>query len=828
MNKKKLFLAGLASVTLLGAAQAAYTISVSAQGTEMDAQEAAKKAATILVKDKNGQPAPGVTVELASITATGTSKVGSMVTNDQGVAIFNNLTAGLKYKATVMGNDAYTAGDGSSNEFTHDGKLATGSTASLTVEKVVKDTENTENTGSTEDSGNGVVSVPTSSAVFRVQDKEGKPVEGATVAATDPNGDKKEGKTGKDGNVILDKLAVDVEYAVKVTAVPEGYKLPDSEQKLTVGKAATNNSLALSVEKVSKKHEVLNENLRNDKPELAGSSHVVVKVVDNSHTPVPGATVKLFAPGGTEAYKTATADEFGNANFAGVLPGDYTAVVASVPEGYEESKFELPVKAVEHETTNDFITVAKKEAPKNYSVLPDNNEVLKPELSNLEGSSQVVVKVVDNSHTPVPGATVKLFVPGAEGTYKTVTADEFGNAVFTGVLPGDYSAALTSVPEGYELTNFELSVKAVEHETTEDFITVNKKVEQQNKNEEEPNTSVAQVRVKVVDEAGKPVPNVSVDVLVNGKAATYTTNDQGVLELTTNGGAMVRYRIATLPAGYEYVMYNGSPVSNQGMLTANAASLQERTLVLKNVGGKHHSTGPDEVPTVDLPKLDLDNLQQNDVLPEGEAKVIVAVVDYADQSKPLAGVGIKVTVGGKEYRLTTGADGTITIPAKDGETVAYEIVDPGNNGYGFVEYGGMPVSHKGEVKALKVRDEKRTLVLTKGGAAPSGPQGPIQGPGMRHKPGSTTTSTNTPPAPVGGPKATTTSTNTAPAPGNTTKPGMSTSTAKAAASSDKAAAKKEEDKKVLPKTGDASSLLTVVGTVLSGLGLAGVAKRRKK
>ncbi|MER0123779.1 LPXTG cell wall anchor domain-containing protein [Streptococcus sp. ZJ93] len=317
--------------------------------------------------------------------------------------------------------------------------------------------------------------------------------------------------------------------------------------------------------------------------------------------------------------------------------------------------------------------------------------------------------------------------------------------------------------------------------------------------------------------------------MVGGKPATYTTNEQGALELTTNGGASVQYRIATLPEGYEYVMYNGNPVSNQGMLTANAASLQERTLVLKKTG-KNYSTGPAEFPTVKLTDLDPSQAQPDDVLPEGDAKVIVAVVDYADQSKPLAGVVVKVTVGGKEYRLTTGQDGTITIPANDGETVAFEIVDPGNEGYGFVEFGGMPVSNKGEVKALKVRDEKRTLVLTKGGAAPqtssTGPQ---------------TRPSSTPPAPGNSTKpgmSTSTSTNTPPAPGNSTKPGMSTSTSSSSAVAPSAsttvtkaaapAAKKEEDKKVLPKTGDASSLLTVVGTVLSGLGFAGVAKRRRK
>ncbi|MEX5398801.1 SdrD B-like domain-containing protein [Streptococcus sp. ZJ93] len=361
MNKKKLFLAGLASVTLLGAAQAAYTISVSAQGTSTATGTAVSEAnATIRVTDKEGKPASGVTVNLSMISGTGPVPVKAGVTNDNGVVTFDKLIAGFKYKAEAVSNDQYKAGSGA--EFAAIGGVATGTPVSpLMVEKV------------------------------------------------------------------------------------EAAPMP-------------------------KNHEVGNEKVvRPDLTELEGSSQVVIRVADNANNGVKGAEVKLFVPGADVVYKTVTTDEFGNAVFAGVIPGDYTAAVASVPAGYEANNFELPVKAVEHETTSDFITV---NAVRNNSVVAEN--LVRPDLTELEGSSQVVVKVVDNAHEPVKGATVKLFVPGIEATYKTVTTDEFGNAVFAGVIPGEYAAAVASVPAGYEANNFELPVKAVEHETTSDFITVNK------------------------------------------------------------------------------------------------------------------------------------------------------------------------------------------------------------------------------------------------------------------------------------------------------------------------------------------------------------------
>lgn len=70
-------------------------------------------------------------------------------------------------------------------------------------------------------------------------------------------------------------------------------------------------------------------------------------------------------------------------------------------------------------------------------------------------------------------------------------------------------------------------------------------------------TNVHYARVTVVNGEGKPVAGLVLDVLVNGKAAQYTTNEGGFVEFEAAPGTQVQYRVANKPAG-TYIGSTGS------------------------------------------------------------------------------------------------------------------------------------------------------------------------------------------------------------------------------------------------------------------------------
>ena len=90
-----------------------------------------------------------------------------------------------------------------------------------------------------------------------------------------------------------------------------------------------------------------------------------------------------------------------------------------------------------------------------------------------------------------------------------------------------------------------------------------------------PNGTHARINVK--DRLGAPVAGVTVDFLVNGVASQAVTDANGDASIAAPAGAVVRYRVASVPAGYfQRPNQEGSVTVGEDMFT-NAYLVIEKT-----------------------------------------------------------------------------------------------------------------------------------------------------------------------------------------------------------------------------------------------------------
>ncbi|MEY8463690.1 LPXTG cell wall anchor domain-containing protein [Streptococcus merionis] len=524
-------------------------------------------------------------------------------------------------------------------------------------------------------------------------------------------------------------------------------------------------------------------------------AQVRIKVVDEAGQPVPNVAIDTLVNGKAAEYTTTD---------QGALEittngGDAVRYrIAKRPEGYEYVTYNGNPVSNEGELTANAANLQERTL-----VLKKTNNQDQDTQSTQKEVAQVRIKVVDEAGQPVPNVAIDTLVNGKAAEY--TTTDQGVLEITTN--GGDaVRYRIAKSPEGYEYVTY--NGKLVSNEgaliansaSLQERTLILKKADNQTQESQSPKKEVAQVRIKVVDEAGQPVPNVAIDTLVNGKAAEYTTTDQGVLEITTIGGDAVRYRIAKRPEGYEYVTYEGKPVSNEGALIANSASLQERTLILKKTDNQDTQSPKKEV-----------------------AQVRIKVVDEAGQ--PVPNVAIDVLVNGKATEYTTTDQGVLEITTIGGDAVRYRIAKR-PEGYEYVTYEGKPVSNEGALIANSASLQERTLILKK----KTDSQGQNDNSGQNTNSNQNDNSgQNTNPSqndnsgqntnPIQNDNS---GQNTNSNQNNNQKPDTNSSATKVTP------AAKDNNKKALPNTGDSSSILTVVGTLLSGLGLAGVAKHRPK
>ena len=327
---------------------------------------------------------------------------------------------------------------------------------------------------------------------IKVLDQAQAIVPGATVtvegqtAVTDENGDAH----------FKDLTPGTVHYAV--TQLPEGYEgTPSGEAELP---SDTDHSITLQV---SKKAE--SQVTKRD---------LTIKVLDQEQKLVPGVTVKVEG-------QTAVTDENGDAHFKGLTPGTVHYAVTDLPDGYEgtpSGDAELP------SDTDHSITLQVTKKPAQPAV-----EAVKRDLT---------IKILDQDQKIVAGVTVTV-----EG--QTAVTDENGDAHFKGLTPGMVRYAVTKLPDGYEGTP---SGEAELPTDTDHSITlqVTRKDQASSSSSSSSQTEKRDLTVKVLDNAGKEVPGVSVKI----GDQVQVTNEYGQAVFKGLTPGTFHYEIVNLPENY--------------------------------------------------------------------------------------------------------------------------------------------------------------------------------------------------------------------------------------------------------------------------------------
>ncbi|WP_424617209.1 SpaA isopeptide-forming pilin-related protein [Abiotrophia defectiva] len=331
----------------------------------------------------------------------------------------------------------------------------------------------------------------------KVLDQEQKTVAGVTVTVADQTA-----VTDENGDAHFKGLTPGkVHYAV--TQLPEGYEgTPNGDAELP---ADTDHSITLQV---AKKAEASSQ-------APAAKRDLTVKVLDQDQKIVSGVTV-------TVEGQSAETDENGDAHFKGLTPGKVHYAVTDLPDGYEgtpSGDAELP------SDTDHSITLQVTKKPAQPAV-----EAVKRDLT---------IKILDQDQKIVAGVTVTV------GDQTAVT-DENGDAHFKGLTPGKIHYAVTQLPEGYEGTP---SGEAELPSDTDHSITLQVSRKDQASSSSSSSSSQAEKRdltVKVLDNAGKEVPGVSVKI----GDQVQVTNEYGQAVFKGLTPGTFHYEIVNLPENY--------------------------------------------------------------------------------------------------------------------------------------------------------------------------------------------------------------------------------------------------------------------------------------
>ena len=330
--------------------------------------------------------------------------------------------------------------------------------------------------------------IETGALVSIVRDKDTKePIPNAKVDIVD-----KDGKvilsttTDNEGKVSKDDLPIG-DYTVKVTEVPNGYKVPNSQ--IGTVKANEVTTLIFEVEKNT------------------GALDVIVRDKDTKE-PIPNAKVDIVDKDGN--VTSTTTDSNGRVNKDKLPTGDYTVKVTEVPNGYN--------------TPEDQKTTIKK----------DEKSSLIFELEKGVGALDVTVRD-KNTKVAIPNATIQIVDKDGKTTNAITNAN--GKVNKDNLPIGDYTIKVVQVPSGYNIpTNQTTTIK--KNETSSLIFELEKGVGNLDVIVRDKDTKIA-------------IPNAKVEIVdKNNKVYYETTDNNGKISKSNLPIGDYIIKVIQVPDGY--------------------------------------------------------------------------------------------------------------------------------------------------------------------------------------------------------------------------------------------------------------------------------------
>lgn len=420
-----------------------------------------------------------------------------------------------------------------------------------------------------------------------IKDTEGNKVHGAGMKLTHlESGKELSATTDENGEISFAGLELG-KYSYEITSVPDGYLLPGKPDKtLNVSSVPIQFTYTINPDTSAK------------------SGTKVIKFYDdeNREQQLRGFEIQAYKSNGQPITVNHGAD--GSIVISDLLMGDYYFVVTKAPEGYSGMVSDKHYDFQVSEYLTEYLSFyAKKDA----SV-----------------SGTAVIKVLDQHKNPVIGASVKVTLP--DGSVRSLNTGNDGSAAFTGLEEGEYSYTISSLPDGYILSE-ENEAFAITKEIRSFMgtLTVVKK-----------EGYVLNASIKNSD--GDPVSNVTVKIMdANGSViGSGTTKADGRISVEGIQVDNVQYQITSVPSGYyldeslHHVEFNGG-----------YGTYQTEILIKK----------------------------------DSEVKGKVSMIVEDSEKNKIQGVTVKLknNTTGDEITRTTDAEGMIVLEGLNRGTYSYEI-----------------------------------------------------------------------------------------------------------------------------------------------------------
>lgn len=307
-------------------------------------------------------------------------------------------------------------------------------------------------------------------ADFQVVDQDGNPVPDTTLQIN-----QEQFVTNGEGRVQVEYTEGDT-ITYQIIAAPAGYDLSQSQET----KEITNpeETIQIVVQRL---------------PEIRQG---VLQIKDNSGHGIPGVEVEIN-------QQVLTTNQEGKVQFD-YQPGSAVSyAIKSVPDNIDLTE----------ETTSGTI-----ENPADGQVI---------QLASKPVTHQVTFKVTDEESQPLAGVGIQFNDHEAE-------TNELGQVQFTDVPTGDYTYTVSKVPEGYLLDENTGSVAVKDNKEINQTIVVKK------------NRPPAQATIKVIDQHDQPVANAN--VAFGGLSGE--TNQDGVIKFEGLESGFYNIKIEGLPNGY--------------------------------------------------------------------------------------------------------------------------------------------------------------------------------------------------------------------------------------------------------------------------------------